>query len=145
MVDLLTGIRHGFRALRTEPGFSVVSIAVLATGIGATTLMFTLVQGVLLRALPFADPEQLVWMYNTRTERDRAPLSLPDYEDYRRESSTLADLALFTNWTTNLTGVGAPERVEGVRVSGNLFILPTRYLGECCVGRMKSTTRGSRF
>ena len=123
MVDLLTGIRHGFRALRTEPGFSAVSIAVLATGIGATTLMFTLVQGVLLRALPFADPEQLVWMYNTRTERDRAPLSLPDYEDYRRESSTLADLALFTNWTTNLTGVGAPERVEGVRVSGNFFEL----------------------
>jgi putative ABC transport system permease protein len=117
MVDLLTGIRHGFRALRTEPGFSAVSIAVLATGIGATTLMFTLVQGVLLRALPFADPEQLVWMYNTRTERDRAPLSLPDYEDYRRESSTLADLALFTNWTTNLTGVGrarACRRCPGV-------------------------------
>jgi predicted permease len=60
-------------------------------------------------------------MYNLRTERDRAPLSIPDVEDYRRESSTVAALAVFTNMTTNLTGVETPERLEGVRVSGNFF------------------------
>ena len=85
--------------------------------------MYTLVHAVLLRALPFEDPDRLVWMYNARTERDRAPLSLPDVEDYRREASTLAGVALFTNWTTNLTGAGLPERLDGVRVSGNFFRL----------------------
>ena len=67
--------------------------------------------------------DRLVWMYNARTERDRAPLSLPDLEDYRREASCLAGLAVFTNWTTNLTGVGTPERLDGIRVSGNFFEL----------------------
>jgi putative ABC transport system permease protein len=85
--------------------------------------MYTLVQSVLLRELPFQEPDRLVWMYNTRTERDRAPLSVPDVEDYRREASSLSGLAVFTNWTTNLTGVGTPERLDGVRVSGNFFEL----------------------
>ena len=85
--------------------------------------MYTLVQSVLLRELPFQEPERLVWMYNSRAERDRAPLSVPDLEDYRQEASSLAGLAAFTNWTTNLTGIGTPERLDGVRVSGNFFEL----------------------
>jgi putative ABC transport system permease protein len=111
------------RALARAPAFSALVIVVLGTGIGATGVMYTLVQTVLLRALPFEDPERLVWMYNARTERDRAPLSYPDFEDYRREASTLTGLALFTNWTTNLTGAGSPERLDGTRVSGNFFEL----------------------
>jgi putative ABC transport system permease protein len=108
-----------------------MAVTILATGIGAAAVMYTLVQAVLLRELPFENPAQLVWMYNTRTERDRAPLSLPDLEDYRREASTVAGLALFTNWTTNLTGAGDPERLDGVRVSGDFFrLLGTRaWLG----------------
>ncbi len=98
------------RALRRAPRFAALAVAVLASGIGATTVMYTLVRTVLLRALPFEDPERLVWMYNARTERDRAPLSLPDLDDYRREASTLAGLGVFTNWTTNLTGIGSPDR-----------------------------------
>ena len=123
MSDFLSGVRHGVRAFRRAPGFTALAVVILATGIGASTVMYTLVQSVLLRELPFQDPERLVWMYNSRTERDRAPLSIPDVEDYRREASTLAGLALFTNWTTNLTGVGTPERLDGVRVSGNFFEL----------------------
>jgi putative ABC transport system permease protein len=76
---------------------------------------------VLLRALPFREPERLVWLYNQRTERDRAPLSLPDLADYVRENRTLEALAPFTNWTTNLTGAGQAERLEGVRVDGSFF------------------------
>ncbi len=106
-----------------HPASRYLAIVTLATGIGATCVMFALVHAVLLRALPFTEPERLVWMYNLRTERDRAPLSLPDLEDYRRETSTLADLAVFTNWTTNLTGAGDAERLDGVRVSGNFFEL----------------------
>jgi putative ABC transport system permease protein len=103
------------------PAFALLAVLVLGTGIGAATTMFSLVHAVLLRALPFADPDRVVWMYNLRTERDRAPLSIPDVEDYRQQSSTLAGLAVFTNWTANLTGVGSPERLEGTRVSGNFF------------------------
>src|SRR5262245_59496145 len=119
----LFGLRQATRVLRRAPLFSAVSTTILAIGIGATTLMFTLVQAVLIRDLPFDNPDHLVWMYNLRTERDRAPISIPDFEDYRTESSTLAGLAAFTNWTANLTGSGPPERLEGTRVSGNFFEL----------------------
>jgi predicted permease len=116
-------LRQATRILRRAPRFSALAVTILALGIGATTLMFTIVEAVLLRDLPFRDPDRLVWMYNLRTERDRAPISIPDFEDYRRESSTVAGLAAFTNWTANLTGDGAPERLEGTRVSGNFFEL----------------------
>ena len=123
MSDFLSGLRHGVRTFRRAPGFAALAVVILATGIGASTVMYTLVQSVLLRELPFQDPQQLVWMYNARTERDRAPLSVPDLEDYRREASSMAKLAVFTNWTTNLTGVGTPERLDGVNVSGDFFEL----------------------
>ena len=129
MPDILISLRHAWRSLRRAPACAALAITILATGIGATTVMYTLVHTVLLRELPFDDPERLVWMYNKRTERDRAPLSLPDVLDYRREASTLAGTAVFANWTTNLTGAGSPERLDGVRVSGEFFnLLGTRAL-----------------
>jgi predicted permease len=109
------------RLWHRNPGFVAFAVATLALGIGASTLVFTLVQTALVRALPFDDPGSLVWMYNARTERERAPFSIPDLDDYRRANTTLANLAVFTNWAANLTGSGAPERLEGTRVSGNFF------------------------
>ena len=123
MRELLLGVRHAFRQTRRSPGFAALAVAVLAAGIGASTLMFGLVEAALLRDLPFHDPDRLVWMYNTRTERDRAPLSIPDVDDYRRDATTLSGLALFTNWTANLTGAGLSERLDGTRVSGAFFPL----------------------
>src|SRR5262247_2661440 len=123
MQELLLGLRHAVRQARRSPGFTALAIAVLAVGIGASTLMFGLVDAALLRDLPFLDPDRVVWMYNTRTERDRAPLSIPDVDDYRREATTLSGLAPFTNWTANLTGGGLPERLDGTRVSGTFFPL----------------------
>jgi len=109
------------RLCRRSPGFAGFAVATLSLGIGAATLVFTLVHTALVRALPFTDPESLVWMYNARTERERAPFSIPDLDDYRRANTTLADMAVFTNWAANLTGIGPPERLEGTRVSGNFF------------------------
>jgi putative ABC transport system permease protein len=74
MPDLLSGLRDAARSLRRAPAFASLAVTILAMGIGATAVLYTLVQAVLLRELPFEDPERLVWMYNTRTERDRAPL-----------------------------------------------------------------------
>ena len=123
--------RQARRSLRRTPAFTLLASAVLAIGIGATTVMFTLVEAAILRDLPFEDPDRVVWMYNLRTERDRAPLSVPDLQDYREQSSSLSGIAAFTNWTTNLTGAGTPERLDGVRVSGAFFaVLGTRpWLG----------------
>jgi len=123
MSDWLLDLRHAMRLITRAPGFSAVAILVLSTGIGASTLMFGLVQAVLLRTLPFDDPARVVWMYNLRTERDRAPLSIPDVDDYRAHATAISGLATFTNWTANLTGTGTPERLEGTRVSGNFFQL----------------------
>src|SRR6266545_869694 len=121
MREFLLGLHHAWRQARRSPAFALVAVTVLATGIGTSTLMFGLVEAALLRDLPFRDPDRVLWMYNTRTERDRAPLSIPDVEDYRRDATTLSGLALFTNWTANLTGAGLPERLDGTRVSGSFF------------------------
>ena len=60
------------------------------------------VHAALLRDLPFSDPDRLVWMYNLRTERDRAPLSIPDLNDYKRDANAIEGFAPFTNWTASL-------------------------------------------
>jgi putative ABC transport system permease protein len=114
-------ISQAFRLIRRHLAFSCFAILILAGGIGAATAVFTLVQAVLLHALPFAEPDRLVWMYNARTERDRAPFSIPDLDDYARDGRTLDGFATFTNWTANLSGSGDAERLEGTRVSGNFF------------------------
>ena len=143
---LLADLHQGFRLLTRAPGFATLAVLILASGIGAATLMFSLVHAALLRALPFADPNRVVWMYNLRTERDRAPLSAPDVDDYRRQASSLAALAVFTNWTANLTGMSVPERLEGSRVSGNFFdLLGVRpFLGHPDSARRRGKRRARR-
>ena len=116
-------LRHAVRIHLRRPAFALAALATLALGTGAATAVFSLVRAVVLRELPFADPDRLVWMYNARTERDRAPFSIPDLADYQRGNRTLAGVAAFTNWTANLTGVGDAERLEGTRVGGDFFSL----------------------
>src|SRR5262245_7897731 len=123
MSHVVQDTRAALRLIPRQPAFSAFVILTLAIGIGAATAVFTLVEAVLLRDLPFSNPDRLVWMYNLRTERDRAPLSIPDLNDYRRDAATIERLAPFTNWTANLTGAGEAERLEGVRVSGEFFQL----------------------
>src|SRR5947208_15246889 len=123
MNGLRTDLAHAIRLHLRRPAFALTAVAVLALAIGAATAVFSLVRAVLLHDLPFADPERLVWMYNARTERDRAPFSVADLDDYRASNATLAGVTAFTNWTANLTGSGDAERLEGTRVSGGFFDL----------------------
>ena len=118
---MLEVIRAPVRLLRRNLGLSVFAIAILGLGIGAATAVFALVYGVLLDRLPLRNPDRLVWMYNLRTERDRAPLSIPDLLDYQRAARTIDGLAPFINWTANLTGAGEAERLEGTRVAASFF------------------------
>jgi putative ABC transport system permease protein len=104
----------------------VVATAVVVTmalGVGAATAVFAVVEAVIVRALPVGNPDRLVWMWNARVERDRAPFSAPDLADYREHNEVLEGLAPFINWTANLTGRGDAERLEGVRVEPTFFNL----------------------
>jgi putative ABC transport system permease protein len=95
----------------------------MALGIGAATAVFAVVEAVIVRSLPVRDPERLVWMWNARVERDRAPFSALDLADYREHNDVLDGLAPFINWTVNLTGRGDAERLEGLRVDSTFFTL----------------------
>jgi hypothetical protein len=84
-------------------------------------MMFAVLDAVLLKPLPFADPERLMWIWATRTDRDKAFFSIPDYVDYRRAMTTLQDVAAYASWGVNLTGGGNPERLQGAKVTAGAF------------------------
>lgn len=120
------------RRLTREPGVALFTIVTCAVTLAAATAIFAIVDTVVMRDLPFRDPGRLVWMWNARVERDRAPFSILDLEDYAANSRVLEGVAPFTNWTANLIGVGETERLEGLRVATNFFAV----LGaEAAVGR----------
>ena len=120
--DLWQDLRYGARMLMKQPGFSLIAVLTLALAIGANTAIFSLVNAVLLRQLPFEQPEQLAQVYSVRNAGDRYPFSLPDFCDYRDQSRSVM-LAGFAYWSGNLTGTGEPERVQGTRITADAFEL----------------------
>src|SRR5262245_28924016 len=112
---------RAFPHWRSHPWLAGAIVATIALGIGAATAVYAVVEAVIVRALPVRDPDRLVWMWNARVERDRAPFSALDLADYREQNTVLDGLAPFINWTANLTGAGDAERLEGVRVDPAFF------------------------
>ena len=109
------------RTLVKQPAFVVAAVFTLAFGIGANTALFSVVDGVLLRQLPFKHADRTFWITSLRPERSDAPFSLPDFLDYRDQVTSLVSLSAVGGWSGNLTGRGDAERLIGARVSGNLF------------------------
>jgi putative ABC transport system permease protein len=107
--------------LGKQPAFTMIAVLTLALGIGANTVMFSVVNAVILRQLPFKDPDRLVWVWSTRTDRDKAFFSVPNLIDYRGQNQTLEEIVAFGNWGANLTAAGDPERLQGIRISANAF------------------------
>jgi putative ABC transport system permease protein len=118
---LLQDLRFGLRMLRKNPGFTTVAVLTLALGIGANAAIFSVVDAVLLHPLPYQQPHQLVWLYCKRLDRAKAPFSIADYLDYQKQSRNLKTLAAFSIWGANLTGEGMPQRIQGIKVTGNFF------------------------
>ncbi len=117
-------IRHAIRVLVKNPGFTAVAVLALALGIGANTAIFSVVNAVLLRPLAYDRPEQLVliWQHLVKSpEVGKLAASAPDYPDYRDQNRTMQGVAGFSWGSFNLTGAGTPERINGMRVSANLF------------------------
>ena len=117
----MQNIRFALRLLMKNRGFTFFAILTLAVGIGANTAIFSLVHAILLRPLAFQNPDRLVWIWSTRTDRDKTNFSLPDFMDYKEQNRSLQHISAFSAWSANLTNVGEPERVFGVRCSANTF------------------------
>jgi hypothetical protein len=107
--------------LRRQPGFAIIAILTLALGIGANTAVFTVVNGVLLRPLPYGDPDRLVVLLNGRAGRVSPWFSPLNYIDVTTQSNAFAETAAFDPISVNLTGRGDPQRVDGAEVTWPFF------------------------
>ena len=109
--------------LLKKPGFTAIAVLTLALGIGANTAIFSVVNAVLLRPLPFAEPDRLVMVYEKRLKlgRTRNPVSAPDFIDWRAQNTVFENMAAYTWWNANLTGGDEPERIMGAVASAGLF------------------------
>src|SRR5262245_63956023 len=119
---MLQDLRVALRLLARNPSFTAAACLTLAIGIGGTTAMFTVVDAVLLRPLPFPEPEQLVWGWGKFPQGDRASISPPDFVDYRSEARKLrvAAMSSFTSQTA-IGGGSEPEDVGSTLASAGFF------------------------
>ncbi len=122
MDALRQDIRHGLRRLARSPGFTIVALLTLALGIGANTAIFTVVNAIILKPLPYDHPEQLVGVFHRmRGTSDLSTLSPPNFIDVRTQTRALADVAAVNTSSFTITGTGTPVRVDGAQVSASLF------------------------
>ena len=113
-------IRFAFRSLRRSPGFAFMAMLTLALGIGVNTAIFSLVDAVLVRELPYAQADRLVWAWSVRPENE-GPFNIADFLEYRDRNRTLTAISAYAETTAILTGVGDPVRLRGMRATANLF------------------------
>jgi putative ABC transport system permease protein len=125
LADFLQDLRYAARILWKNPGFTAVAVIALALGIGANTAIFSVVNTVLLRPLPYKDPEQLVmvWEDASRHGYPRDTPAAANFVDWRDQNSVFSSMAAIADGNFNLTGVGNPERLKGRLVSASLFPL----------------------
>ena len=121
--DVTQDIRYALRMFAKNPGFTAIAVLALALGIGANTAIFSVVDAVLLRPLPFKNPDRLVMIWENATHLG-FPKNTPspaNFLDWREQSTVFDGMAAFAEKSFNLTGLGEPERLDGRRVSANLF------------------------
>src|SRR5919204_1836659 len=124
MDTILQDVRFGWRLLRRSPGFTLAAVLALALGVGATTAVFTLLDRVVLRPLPYPNPERLlmVWEANDSNGRSHDQLSPVNFMDYRALSQVFDDAAAWWYPQLNLTDTGRdPMRVASIETSANFF------------------------
>src|SRR5690348_5682246 len=121
MGSLLQDLRYGARTLRKSPGFTLVAVIALALGIGANTAMFSVVNSVLLRPLPYAEPESLLMLYTSMPQFRQASVSYPNFLDWQQRSRSFEQMAAYRFDNFNLTGQANPERLQGEMASATTF------------------------
>jgi putative ABC transport system permease protein len=122
--DIRRDVRFGLRSLRRSPGFTVVAVLCLALGIGANAAIFSVINAVLLRPLPFAEPDRILRVYETRGDEGRTgSVSVPNYLDWLAQNSGFQDLAAWQAGSHNLQGNGGAEHIQVLEATPNLFVI----------------------
>src|SRR5881396_1569779 len=123
----MNNLKFAFRQLLKNPGFTAVAVLTLALGIGANTAIFSVVNAVLLTALPYREPERIVMLWTDNPSLNlgfhELPPAPPDLLDWRRQAHSFEQIAAFRTRTADLSEEGDPERLGGVQVTANLFSL----------------------
>jgi len=135
--SFIRDLQYGLRSLRAKPGFTVVAVVALAVGIGANTAIFSVLSSVLLRSLPYDQPDQLVWIWanNSSSSIQQELASFPNFVDWRSQNESFQELVAFDPWLPTLTGEGEPEKLPcGVVTSGFFHMLG----GQPILGRVFS-------
>lgn len=123
MDAFLNDIRYAIRNLIKRPAFTVIAAITLALGIGANTAIFSSVYALLLKPLPFPELNRVVAVWDSYPSRGvlRNEVAMANYLDWRSQNQSFEQLALYSWWTTNLTGIDPPERLQGFRVTANFL------------------------
>src|SRR5437899_4626801 len=121
MDRLRQDLRYAGRTLVERPGFTVVAALTLALGVGGSTAIFSVVDAVLLRPLPYTDPERLVMVWARMAGSPQMAASWPEFVDWREQSHSFSDMAVWRAQSVNLTSAGEPERLVGAFVSDRFF------------------------
>jgi putative ABC transport system permease protein len=121
--SLVQDARYALRMLAKSPGFTIVAVLTLALGIGANTAIFSVLDAVLLRSLPYPDPDRivLVWGVASDDHSDRDQVSATDVMDWRKQNTVFEDISTYNNWTPTLLGHGDARRVPAMRVGDGYF------------------------
>ena len=117
----LYDVRGAIASAWRRPLFTALLVVVLSAAIGAAVAMFSVLDAVILRPLPYGDPQRLMWLWSIRTDGTRTAFAIQELVDLRERETGAEDIAAFAAWSANLTGAGTPERLQGMRVSANAF------------------------
>jgi putative ABC transport system permease protein len=141
MYALAQDVRFAFRQLRKAPGFTLTVVVILALGIGATTAIFSLVEGILLRPLPFSDPERVVLLGDHIGNGPNTPVTAREIGTYSRATSAFVSLGGYIATSYELSGGATPEEVNAARFTADVF--PTLdvapILGRVFTGRRRAS------
>src|SRR5437868_6240244 len=112
METLLRELRQSLRMLTRSRGFTAIAVLTLALGIGASTAIFSIVDAVLLRALPYPNAQQIVRLWEQAPDGHRMPLADPNFDDFQRQNNTFANLVEYASMLSTVTGGSEPVRVD---------------------------------
>jgi len=121
MADWTGAFTYAFRTLRRQPTFVLVSVLTLALGIGANTAIFSVIKTVVLNPLPYEDPEKIAVLWEVNPDGNQGPVSIPTFEDWKREAKSLESLAAYQHVDFSYQGTGDPQNVPGLRATPDLF------------------------